>query len=85
MCVYNGQEGNSVFGGACRLDKKGFVFFSANILFLTLYRRGNYFLNLTLIGLGIKMYHDKENNILRTKACGRHAFCFLRTLSLRFF
>ena len=59
------------------LDKNNFDFnFLISLYGITLTLRGSHFSSLRPISLFIKTHHEKENNILRAKACGRHVFFF---------
>ena len=72
------------FTGVHVVKKNIFVlFFRRTHEFITLTLRLIRFKNLRSIGSCTKMCHEKENNFPRTKACGRHAFYFLRPLSMR--
>ena len=74
---HNGPLGTSVLRGFMSLRQNIFIlFFRRKYKFLSLTFRESCFSIFRLISLCLKIYHEKENNISRTKACGRDAFFF---------
>ena len=54
-----------------------FIFFCYNTYSITLINRSSPFYWLRSLSVCIKIYQEKDNNILHTKACGRHVFFYV--------